>query len=136
MLALVSVLLIPLTSAHQQGRHRLARWLSLGLVGLVTFAVVVSVFLLISSLLSGETPAPVLLQDAALLWVINIVTFVVWYWEIGGDGPAYFFTVLRNAEEEQRTRKRRPLGSRQISHRVREEAHAHGMVTEDFLLSL
>lgn len=45
-------------------------------------------FLLISSLLSGETPAPVLLQDAALLWVINIVTFAVWYWEIDGDGPA------------------------------------------------
>lgn len=108
LLALVSVLLIPLTSAHQQGRHRLARWLSLGLVGLVTFAVVVSVFLLISSLLSGETPAPVLLQDAALLWVINIVTFAVWYWEIDGDGPAYFFPVLRNAEEEQLTRKRRP----------------------------
>jgi uncharacterized membrane protein len=87
LLALVSVLLVPLASAHQQGRHRLARLLGLGLVSLVTVAVVVSVFLLISSPLSGQTPAQELLQDAALLWVINLVTFAVWYWEIDGGGP-------------------------------------------------
>jgi uncharacterized membrane protein len=29
-----------------------------------------------------------LLRDAALLWVINVVTFAVWYWEIDGGGPA------------------------------------------------
>src|SRR5215212_6563589 len=88
LLALVTVLLVPLLSAHQQGRHRLARLLGLGLVGFVTAAVVVSVSLLISSSLSGQTPAPALLQDAALLWVINVVTFAVWYWEIDGGGPA------------------------------------------------
>jgi hypothetical protein len=88
LLALVSVLLVPLISAHQQGRHRLARWLGLGLVSLVTVAVVTSVLLLISSPLSGATPAPALLQDAALLWVINVVTFAIWYWEIDGGGPA------------------------------------------------
>ena len=88
LLALVAVLLVPLLSAHQQGRHRLARLLGLGLVGLVTAAIVVSVSLLISSSLSGQTPAPALLQDAALLWVINVVTFAVWYWEIDGGGPA------------------------------------------------
>jgi hypothetical protein len=82
------VLLVPLLSAHQQGRHRLAHLLGLGLVGLVTVAVVVSVFLLISSPLSGEPPAPTLLQDAALLWIINVVTFAVWYWSIDGGGPA------------------------------------------------
>jgi uncharacterized membrane protein len=82
------VLLVPLVSAHQQGRHRLARWLGLGLVSLVTVAVFVSVVLLISSSLSGRTPAPALLKDAALLWVINVVTFAVWYWEIDGGGPA------------------------------------------------
>jgi hypothetical protein len=88
LLALVSVLLVPLLSAHQTGNHRLARLLGLGLVGLVTAAVVVSVFLLISSSFSGQTPAPALLQDTALLWVINVVTFAVWYWEIDGGGPA------------------------------------------------
>ena len=88
LLALVTVLLVPLLSAHQQGRDRLARSLGLGLVSLVTAAVVVSVSLLISSSLSGQTPASALLQDAALLWVINVVTFAVWYWEIDGGGPA------------------------------------------------
>jgi uncharacterized membrane protein len=28
------------------------------------------------------------LRDAALLWVINVVTFAVWYWEVDGGGPA------------------------------------------------
>jgi uncharacterized membrane protein len=88
LLTLVSVLLVPLVSAHQQGRYHLARLLGLGLVSLVTVAVIISVFLLISSLLSGQTPAQELLQDAALLWVINVVTFAVWYWEIDGGGPA------------------------------------------------
>ena len=88
LLVLVSVLLVPLVSAHQRGRHRLARFLGLGLVSLVTVAVVVSVFLLISSSLSGRTPAPALLEDAALLWVINVVAFAVWYWEVDGGGPA------------------------------------------------
>src|SRR5215212_155309 len=86
LLALVTVLLVPLLSAHQQGRHRLARLLGLGLVSLVT-VVVVSVFLLISSSFSGQTPAPALLQDAVLLWVINVATFAVWHWEIDGAGP-------------------------------------------------
>jgi hypothetical protein len=42
LLALVSVLLVHLLSVHQQGRHHLARWLGLGLVSLVTVAVVVA----------------------------------------------------------------------------------------------
>jgi hypothetical protein len=28
-----------------------------------------------------------LLRDAALLWVINVATFAVWYWEIDDGGP-------------------------------------------------
>ncbi len=62
--------------------------LGFGVVGLVTVAVAASVFLLVSSSLGGGTSASVLLQDAALLWVINLVTFAVWYWEIDGGGPA------------------------------------------------
>jgi uncharacterized membrane protein len=43
---------------------------------------------LVSSSLGGRMSAPALLRDAALLWVINVVTFTVWYWEIDGGGPA------------------------------------------------
>ena len=88
LLGLVAVLLVPLMTAHLRGSHNLARWFGLGVVGLVTVAVVASVFLLISSSLSGGTTAPALLRDAALLWAINVATFAVWYWEIDGGGPA------------------------------------------------
>jgi hypothetical protein len=88
LLGLVAVLLVPLMSAHLRGSHRLARRLGLGVVGLVTVAVVASAFLLVSSSLNGGTSAPALLRDAALLWVINVATFAVWYWEIDGGGPA------------------------------------------------
>jgi uncharacterized membrane protein len=86
----VAVLLVPLLTAHLRGSYRLARAFGFGVIGLVTVALVVSVFLLVSSSLRGGTgtSAPALLQDAALLWVINVVTFAVWYWEIDGGGPA------------------------------------------------
>jgi uncharacterized membrane protein len=87
-LGLVAVLVVPLMSAHLSGNHRLARWFGLGLVGLVTVAIVGSVFLLVSSPWSGVMSPPTLLRDAALLWIINVVTFAVWYWEIDGGGPA------------------------------------------------
>jgi uncharacterized membrane protein len=88
LLVLVAVLLVPLLSAHLRGSHRLARVFGFVVIGLVTVAVVASVSLLVSSSLGGGTSAPALLQDAALLWVINVVTFAVWYWEIDGGGPA------------------------------------------------
>jgi uncharacterized membrane protein len=88
LLVFVAVLLVPLLSAHLRGSHRLARVFGFVVIGLVTVAVVASVSLLVSSSLGGRTSAPALLQDAALLWLINVVTFAVWYWEIDGGGPA------------------------------------------------
>ena len=88
LLGIVAVLLVPLLTAHLRGSHRLARGFGFGVIGLVTLAVVASVFLLVSSSLGGATSAPALLRDAALLWVINVATFAVWYWEIDGGGPA------------------------------------------------
>jgi len=88
LLGLVAVLLVPLLGAHLRGSHGFARGLGFGVIGLVTLAVVASVFLLVSSSLGGRLSAPTLLQDAALLWVINVATFAVWYWEINGGGPA------------------------------------------------
>src|SRR3712207_1027260 len=88
LLALIAMLLVPLMGAHLRGSHRLARWFGLGVVGIVTVAVVASTGLLIWSSFGGRTSAPALLRDAALLWVINVATFAVWYWEIDGGGPA------------------------------------------------
>jgi hypothetical protein len=88
LLGLVAVLLVPSLTAHLRGSHRLARGFAFGVIGLVTVALMGSAFLLVSSSLGGGTPAPALLRDAALLWVINVTTFAVWYWEIDGGGPA------------------------------------------------
>jgi hypothetical protein len=88
LLAFVAVLLVPLTTAHLRGSHLLARLISLGVIGFVTVAVVVSTILLVLSALSAGTSAPELLRDAALLWTINVATFSVWYWETDGGGPA------------------------------------------------
>ena len=87
LLGLVAVLLVPSLTAHLRGSHRLARGFGFGVIGLVTLAVTVSAFLLVSSSSGGGTSAPALLREAALLWVINVATFAVWYWEIdGGEG--------------------------------------------------
>jgi hypothetical protein len=88
LLGLVAVLLVPSLTAHLRGSHRLARGFGFVVIGLVTLAVIASVFLLVSSSWGGRTSAPALLRDAALLWVINVATFAVWYWEIDGGGPA------------------------------------------------
>ena len=90
LLGLVAVLLVPSLSAHLRGSHRLPREFGFGVIGLVTLAVMVSVFLLVSSSLGGGTSAPASLRDAALLWVINVAPFAGWYWEIdGGVGRRY-----------------------------------------------
>jgi uncharacterized membrane protein len=88
LLGFVTLLLVPLMTAHRRGSHRLARRLGLAVTGLVTVAVVVSTVLLVSSALNQGTSAPALLRDAALLWIINVATFSVWYWETDSGGPA------------------------------------------------
>ena len=89
LLGLVTLLLVPLLTAHRRGSHLLARRLGLAVTGLVTVAVVASTVLLVSSALSKGTSAPALLRDATCLWVINVATFSVWYWEVDGGGPAW-----------------------------------------------
>lgn len=81
-------LLAAVLLSHTGGRHRAARALSLTAVGAVTLAVIASAGLLLEGLLRGATPPPLLLRDAALLWVTNVVNFAVWYWEIDAGGPA------------------------------------------------
>lgn len=88
LLGLVAVLLVPLMTAHLRGNHHLARGFGFGVVGLATVAVTVSAFFLVSSALGRGTFAPALLRDATLLWIINVVNFAVWYWEVDGGGPA------------------------------------------------
>ncbi len=89
LLLLVLLLLIPLRYAHVRGMHHITRPLGLAITGLVTAAVFASAVLLIGTLvMKTAPPAPKLLLDAALIWITNVLTFAVWYWEIDGGGPA------------------------------------------------
>lgn len=65
--------------------YYLARGLALALLVLLTLALITSVVLLVHNI-PNETGAN-LLRDGAVLWVINILVFAVWYWEIDGEGP-------------------------------------------------
>lgn len=66
--------------------YRMARGLALGLLAVVTAALIGSVVLLVTHL-DEFRRAGELLPSAALIWGINILVFATWYWEIDGDGP-------------------------------------------------
>ena len=80
----VAVLLI----AQARGRDRLARAITFVILGIVTASLVLRVFFLIATLSGRSASALSVLVDAVLIWVSNVVTFAVWYWEIDGGGPA------------------------------------------------
>jgi hypothetical protein len=85
---LIVVLVVPLLIAQTWGRYRLARTMSFVLLGVVTAALLIRVFFLITTLSGRGASGLSVLVDAVLIWVGNVVTFAVWYWEIDGGGPA------------------------------------------------
>jgi hypothetical protein len=74
---------------RRRGLVRATRVFALGGLGVITLAVSVSAVFLMGALLNRSTEAIDLLRDAALLWVSNILTFSLWYWEVDGGGPAH-----------------------------------------------
>jgi uncharacterized membrane protein len=67
---------------------RAARALSLGLIGVLVIANMISLVLLVRGVFVGShlSPAGLLLTGAAL-WVVNIAVFALIYWELDGGGP-------------------------------------------------
>lgn len=84
-IVIIGILLMGL--AISRGRHLLVRPIALVLIGAITLAEVISSLLLVSILPRLHIDPTDLLRDAALIWVINVVTFALWYWEIDGGGP-------------------------------------------------
>ena len=96
---LMTVLVVPMMSAHARGHYRLARRISFVLIVVVTVSVALSVLLLVTTLPGRQTSPTSVLVDAALIWMSNVVTFAVWYWEIDGGGPAERRTDLHASED-------------------------------------
>jgi uncharacterized membrane protein len=85
--AIVTAGILLIALAITRGRHLLVRPIALTLIGAITLAEIVSTLLLVSILPRRAIGPTGLLRDAALIWVINVVTFALWYWEIDGGGP-------------------------------------------------
>ena len=90
-LVLIIVIIAPMLIARSLSRsfpHQVTRMLSFSLLGVVTLALLVSVASLVVTLPHrSAAQSRTLLQEAALLWLINILVFSLWYWEIDGGGP-------------------------------------------------
>ena len=84
---LMTVSVVALLIAHARGRYRLARTISLVLLGVVTASLILREFFLVTTLSERDASAYSVLADAALIWVGTMVTFAVWYWEIDAGGP-------------------------------------------------
>jgi uncharacterized membrane protein len=85
---LMMVLAALVLSVHVRGHPLLARRISFVLLGALTASLILRVFFLVSTLSGRGASGASVLIDAVLIWVSNVVTFAVWYWEIDGGGPA------------------------------------------------
>ncbi|QWV95735.1 hypothetical protein KP004_14290 [Geomonas oryzisoli] len=87
LLAIISVLAVPLVLTHYKGAHVTNQVIGFLLNGVVTTAMIISLVLLIRALpLHLEKPQE-LLQSAAALWLSNILVFASWYWRLDAGGP-------------------------------------------------
>jgi uncharacterized membrane protein len=86
-LALVLVIAFTVNAdrAHRRGVHHT---LALGLLGLITFANITSLTLVLQSLVTGHSAATglELLTSALAIFITNVIVFGLWYWEIDSPG--------------------------------------------------
>ena len=64
------------------------RRLALGTIAIVSAANAASIILLVHLLVNGaEANASPLLRAAVHMWVVNVLLFGLWYWQLDGGGP-------------------------------------------------
>lgn len=87
LLAVVSVLLVPVIAARMRGSFELNQKLGYVLLWVVTAALLWSVWLLVRSLPRHTLTPLALLRSAAALWITNVLVFASWYWRLDAGGP-------------------------------------------------
>jgi hypothetical protein len=95
-LGIIIPLMLILVSALYRGKVHITRTVGFVLLGVITLAEATSTSALIIGLLTSTNrlsdlphdTALVLLRDGALIWLVNILTFALWYWEVDSGGPA------------------------------------------------
>ncbi|HEY6962342.1 MAG TPA: hypothetical protein VI408_10680 [Gaiellaceae bacterium] len=74
---------------HTHRLHLTRRWLSLAMIGVVSAANAASIAWLVHLLVNGaHANASTLLRAAVHMWVVNVLLFGLWYWQLDGGGPA------------------------------------------------
>ncbi|HEX8966440.1 MAG TPA: DUF1345 domain-containing protein [Chloroflexota bacterium] len=71
-----------------RGRAKATRWIAIGTLVAITVAITASAFSLVDGLLHHTADAGDLLRGGALVWVSNVLTFALWYWEVDAGGPS------------------------------------------------
>jgi uncharacterized membrane protein len=76
----------------ERALHLTRRRLALVSIGFVSVANSVSIILLVHLLVNGtlantSTAAAELLRAAVHMWVVNVLLFGLWYWQLDGGGP-------------------------------------------------
>jgi uncharacterized membrane protein len=86
--ALTVLVLASLAAIRPRGRVT-RRHLAIGTIGIVSTANSVSIALLIHLLINGALPpnAGTLLRAAVHMWVVNVLLFALWFWQLDGGGP-------------------------------------------------
>jgi hypothetical protein len=87
LLAIVIVLLVPISWARAKNDDRLNKILGNLLMAIVTADMVLSLGLLIAALPAHKESPQDLLRSASALWVANILVFASWYWRLDAGGP-------------------------------------------------
>ncbi len=90
-LFLSGILLALSITALVTNREKIAATAIYVFTSVVTLYLLSGVLLLLFSItspsLSGNQGGMVLLRDAIIVWVINVILFAVWYWLLDGGGP-------------------------------------------------
>jgi hypothetical protein len=87
LLAVIFVLLIPITATYRRGLHNVTRSLTFTANGVITIALIASLIFLIQGLPQHRESPKALLRSASALWVTNILVFALWYWKLDAGGP-------------------------------------------------
>jgi hypothetical protein len=87
LLVVVIVLLVPIVLSTHRGHYNVARFLTFAATGVITFAMIASLGLLIQGLPNHLDPPQTLLRSAISLWITNVLVFALWYWKLDAGGP-------------------------------------------------
>src|SRR5690242_9021832 len=83
----IVILLVPTIVSRRMGQRRTTIILGFVTFGIVTVAVIWSLFTLISWLPSKREGPTELLRSAAALWLATVLVFASWYWQLDAGGP-------------------------------------------------